>query len=109
MAIPESSALTVMCRRNMKLTAKFRTGIILLIVSQLLGWVALVFVCSLAFRTGKPITSFFGVGLYTVSWGGLGLGVMLAGTEGILYVRNFLKKRMSSLLQLKGPHQGNNP
>ncbi len=93
----------------MKPNVKFRTGIILLVVSQLLGWVALVFVCSLAFRTGKPIICFCGFGLYTVSWGGLGLGVMLAGTEGILYIRNFLKKRMSLLFQLKGPHQGNNP
>jgi hypothetical protein len=93
----------------MKPSVKFRTGIILLIVSQLLGWVALVLVCSLAFRTDKPIICFFGVGLYTVSWGGPGLGVMLAGTEGVFYVRNFLKKHISLFLQLKGPHQGNNP
>jgi hypothetical protein len=71
--------------------------------------VALVLVFSLAFRTDKPIICFCGFGLYTVSWGGLGIGVMLAGTEGVLYVRNFFKKQRYMFLQLKGPHQGNNP
>jgi hypothetical protein len=89
---------------------KLRAGIILLIVSQLLGWGALVFVYSLAFKGGKPAICLFGIGLYAVSWGGFGLGVMLAGTEGILYVRNFLKKRViSSPLRCKGPREGGAP
>jgi hypothetical protein len=70
----------------------------------------LAFVCSLAFKGSKHAIYLFGVGLYAVSWGGFGLGVMLAGTEGILYVRNFLKKRMiSSSLRFKGPQEGGTP
>jgi hypothetical protein len=90
---------------------KLRAGIILLIVSQLLGWGALAFVCSLAFKGGKPaICLFGGIGLYAVSWGGFGLGVMLAGTEAILYVCNFLKKRViASSLRFKGPLEGGTP
>jgi hypothetical protein len=67
-------------------------------------------VFSLAFKGGKPVICLFGVGLYAVSWGGFGLGVMLAGTEGILYVRNFLKKRViSSLPRSNGPQEGEIP
>jgi hypothetical protein len=89
---------------------KLRAGIILLIVSQLLGWGALVFVCSLSFKGGKPAFYLFRVGLYAISWGGFGLGAMLAGTKVILYVRNFLKKRLlSSLLRCNGPQEGSTP
>jgi hypothetical protein len=70
----------------------------------------LAFVCSLAFKGGKPTIFLFAIDLYAVSWGGFVLGVMLASTEGILYVRNLLKKRViSSLPRFNGPQEGEIP
>lgn len=81
----------------MKPSIKFKIGIILLIASQLLGWGGMAFFCSLALKTSKPFMCFFGVGLYVVSWGMLGLCVLLTGKEGIPYVRDLLKKLSTSL------------
>jgi hypothetical protein len=94
----------------MKPRSKLRTGIILCIVSQLLGWGGTAFFCSLALKTSKPILCCFGIGLYALSWGMLGLCVMLVGTEGIHYVRDLFKKLVISLpLRCPGPKKDSNP
>lgn len=67
-------------------------GVIVLVISQFLGWGGIVLLCSLVIKTSKPAMHFFGVGIYTVSWGLFGGGVILAGPKGIHIVRNILKK-----------------
>jgi hypothetical protein len=53
---------------------------------------------------------FFGVGVYTVSWGLFGGGVILAGPKGIHIVRNLLKKCSIFLpLRFKGTKKDDNP
>jgi hypothetical protein len=94
----------------MKPTIKFKTVIILLIVSQLLGWGGMAFFGSLALKTSKPVIYLFGAGLYAISWGMLALCLLLAGKEGILQVHDLLKKRLTSLsLRFNGHKKDGNP
>lgn len=73
-------------------TAKFRIGIILLLVNQPLGFLA-IFVCNaIALHQSNATFSFIGLGIYALSWGMLGLGLLLAGPEGIALSRRLLKK-----------------
>jgi hypothetical protein len=76
----------------MKSGTRLKMGIILVIASQLLGWGGIAFFCSLALKTRKPGMCLFGTILYAVSWGLLGLCIVLVGAEGIQYIRNLLKK-----------------
>jgi hypothetical protein len=85
-------------------------GVIVLVISQFLGWGGIALLCSLVFKTSKPATYFFGVGVYTVSWGLFGGGVILAGPEGIHIVRNLLKKYSIFLpLRFKGAKKDGTP
>ncbi|OGP53341.1 MAG: hypothetical protein A2Y65_05480 [Deltaproteobacteria bacterium RBG_13_52_11] len=89
---------------------KFKTGVILLIVSQLLGWGGMAFFGSLVLTTNKPVMYLFGVGLYAISWGMLGLCLLLADKEGIPPLCDLLKKLLISLpLRANGPKKDGNP
>ncbi len=57
----------------------------------------MLFFCSLALKTNKINFCYIGTGLYALSWGVLGLGLLLAGTEGTHYLRNFLKRHTFSV------------
>ena len=73
-------------------SAKFWIGIFLLVANQPLGFLA-IFVCNIiALRQQDAIFSFIGLGAYVLSWGLLGLGLLLAGPEGIVLSRSFLKR-----------------
>jgi hypothetical protein len=48
-------------------------------------------------KGGKTVLFLVGISFYTVSWGLLGLGVILASAEGIPSVRNLFKKLLISL------------
>ncbi|MEA2014167.1 MAG: hypothetical protein U9N38_02505 [Thermodesulfobacteriota bacterium] len=43
---------------------------------------------------------FFGIAIYALTWGMLGLGVFLAGPEGIRYSRLLLKKAWQYFVRL---------
>jgi hypothetical protein len=81
----------------MKQGVRFRTGIILLIISQLLGWGCLAFLGSVAIKSGKTVLFLGGTSLYAVSWGLLGLGVILARAQSIPSIHNLFKKLLISL------------
>ena len=73
-------------------TAKFRIGIFLLVANQPLGFLAILVCNAIALRQQDAIYSFIGLGAYVLSWGMLGLGLLLAGPEGIALSRSILKK-----------------
>lgn len=75
----------------MEFSFKFWIGIILLVTNQPFGWGAMLLCSALAVKTKKKFFYFLGIGAYALSWGMLGLGVLLAGPEGVKYSRNLLK------------------
>ncbi len=84
----------------MQFSLKFWIGIILLITNQPLGWGAMLIWNAIAIDKSNALFSFLGIGAYALSWGMLGLGLLLAGPEGIKYSRSLLKKLWSFFAHL---------
>ena len=55
---------------------------------------------SLAIKKYNALFFFLGIGAYALSWGILGLGLLMAGPEGIKYSRSLLKKLWSFFAHL---------
>jgi len=71
---------------------RFYIGIVLLTTNQPLGWAALLICNTIAIDKQSIFFTYLGFALYALTWGMMGLGVVLAGPEGIGYSR-FLWKR----------------
>ena len=67
--------------------AAFRIGLVLLVANVPLGYGGIAAGVALAAATKNRIWLTVGFGLYALSWGMLGLGILLAGREGIEYLR----------------------
>jgi len=78
--------------RPQKFSLRFWIGIILLTTNQPLGWVALLVCSALAIDEHSEFIFFFGIALYALTWGMLGLGALLAGPEGLRYSHLLLTK-----------------
>ncbi len=76
----------------MRVSIRFLLGVTLLAINQPFGWGAVVVCTLLAVKTQRTVFYLIGVGAYALSWGFLGLGVVLAGPEGIPYLRDVLGK-----------------
>jgi hypothetical protein len=84
----------------MEFSLKFRIGIILLVTNQPFGWGAMLICNAIAIHRHNTLFFFLGIGAYALSWGMLGLGLLLAGPEGIKYSRSLLKKLWSFFARL---------
>ena len=84
----------------MEFSLKFWIGIILLITNQPLGWGGMLICNALTIKNHNALFSFLGIGVYALSWGMLGLGLLMAGPEGIKYSRSLLKKLRSFFAHL---------
>ncbi len=84
----------------MEFSLKFWIGIILLITNQPLGWGAMLIFNAIAIHKQNELFFFLGIGAFALSWGMLGLGLLLAGPEGIKYFRILLKKLWSFFAHL---------
>ena len=76
----------------MEFSLKFRIGIILIILSQPFGVVALLIFNAIALHLHSAFCSYVGIASYALSWAMLGLGLLLAGKEGITYSRDLLRR-----------------
>ena len=76
----------------MKQSLKFRIGITLLLINYPVGWGGVSLCSTLAILNDNAKLHFVGIGIYTLSWLMLGLGLLLAGPEGIQYSRILLKR-----------------
>ena len=76
----------------MKFSFGFWIGIILLITNQPLGWGAMLVCDTIAINKHNESFFYLGIALYALSWGMLGLGMLLAGPEGVRHSRPLLKK-----------------
>ena len=81
----------------MKFSLKFWIGIVLLTTNQPLGWGAMLACDAIAIDKHNEFFFYLGIALYSLSWGLLGLGVLLAGPEGVRYSRLLLKKSRERL------------
>lgn len=84
----------------MEFSLKFRIGIILIIVSQPFGVVTLLTFNAIALHHHNAFFSYLGIAGYALSWAMLGLGLLLAGKEGITYSRSLVKKFWGFFLRL---------
>ncbi len=78
--------------RSIKFSLKFYIGIILLTTNQPLGWGAMLICNTIAIDKQNIFFTYLGFGFYALSWGMLGLGLLLAGPEGVRYSRLLLKR-----------------
>ena len=78
--------------KAIKFSLKFYIGIILLTTNQPIGWAAMLACNAIAINKHNIFFTYLGFAFYALSWGMLGLGVLLAGPEGIRYSRLLLKR-----------------
>ena len=71
---------------------RFFTGILLLTVNQPLGWAALLICNAVALARESPFFTCLGFALYALTWVMMGLGLLLAGPEGLRYSRLLLTR-----------------
>jgi len=76
----------------MRFSLRFCIGIVLLIINPAFGWGAIVIFNSLAIIESNEAFYFWGICGYIISWGMLGLGMILAGPQGLQYSRILLKR-----------------
>ncbi len=70
----------------------FFFGIIIMITSSAYGWIGLFWLNARALLTGKYIYTFMSLAVYAVSWITFGLGFLMAGREGVRYMKDLYKK-----------------
>ena len=72
----------------------------MLITNQPVGWVAMVIGNTMSLNKQDALFSYLGIGTYVLSWGMLGLGLLMAGPEGIKYSRSLVRKLRNFCAQL---------
>lgn len=78
--------------RSTNFSLRFYTGIILLMTNQPIGWGAMAVCNIIAIERRDIFFTYLGFALYALTWGMLGVGVLLAGPEGVRYSRLLLKR-----------------
>lgn len=77
---------------TIRFSLRFYIGIILLTINQPLGWGAMLICNAIALNRQDLFFTYLGLVIYALTWGMMGLGVLLAGPEGIRYSRLLLKR-----------------
>ena len=91
---------------TLKFPIRFWIGIILLTTNQPIGWAAMVACNAIAISKQNIFFTYLGFAFYALTWGMLGLGVLLAGPEGIRYSRLLLKRAWMYFVHLFRKRQG---
>ena len=73
---------------NMPDRRYFRLGVILLIISLIIGYGGLGTFITLYLWTDHPFWDWAGSGIYTFSWDLFGLGFILSGKGGVEIIKN---------------------
>ena len=80
----------------MKPSRWFCIGIVLLTTNQPLGWGAMLICDALALKHHDTNYFYLGFLIYGLSWIMLGIGVLMAGPEGVKYSRILLRRLLKS-------------
>ena len=67
--------------------SKFRLGIIFLVLSYVFGWPFLLLIETIALYYQSSTLGIIGAIIYIVSWGLLGIAVLLAGPDVVVFVK----------------------
>ena len=91
---------------TVRFSLRFYIGILLLTTNQPLGWGAMLVCNAIALDRQDLFFTYLGFVFYALTWGMMGLGVLLAGPEGIRYSRLLLKRvwRYCARLFQRGKH-----
>ena len=72
---------------------RFKIGVFFLVVNVPFGYGGGALATAIGVKMGKPaLGAGFGIGIYILSWIMLGLGVWMAGPEGVQLVKDLRKK-----------------
>ena len=78
---------------ELKWTPRFKIGVVLLVSNIPMGLIGFALTGIMAATTGnKAFWAMIGVIIYGLSWAMLGLGVLLAGPQGVGYVKALRRK-----------------
>jgi len=72
-------------------TLRFIVGMALLLTNSLVGWAGIIYSAYQAKKTGKKYYIGIGTGIYLLSWGMLGLGMYLAGPDGLTLTKKIFR------------------
>ena len=76
-----------------KRSLRFKIGVFFLVVNVPLGYEGGVLLAVIGVAMGKPVFGLdLGVGIYILSWIMLGLGIWMAGPEGVQLLKDLRKK-----------------
>lgn len=72
---------------------KFKIGVFFLLVNVPFGYGGGALAAAIAAKSGHPkLGAALGIGIYLLSWGMLGLGIVMAGPEGVALVKQLKQK-----------------
>jgi hypothetical protein len=78
---------------KLKRSLRFKIGVFLLVVNVPFGYGGGALVAAIGVKMGQPaLGAGMGVGIYIISWMMLGLGILMAGPEGVQLVKDLRKK-----------------
>ncbi|MHB8137404.1 MAG: hypothetical protein ACYDGO_03340 [Smithellaceae bacterium] len=76
-----------------KRSLRFKIGVFLLVVNTPIGYGGGALAAVIGLKTRHPtLGAALGVGIYFLSWNMLGLGIWMAGPEGVKLVKDLRKK-----------------
>jgi hypothetical protein len=76
-----------------KWSLRFKIGVLLLVINVPVGYGGGALMAALGVKVGKPaLGAGLGIVIYAISWIMLGLGIWMAGPEGVQLVDDFRKK-----------------
>lgn len=87
-----------------KRSLRFKIGVFFLIVNIPFGYGGGALATVIGVKAGQPaLGAIVGVSIYILSWGMLGLGIWMAGPEGVQLVKNLRKKWFGGKKEPPGP------
>lgn len=82
-----------------KRNKRFWIGIILLVTNQPIGWGGMIISNTLALKYHNIFYTYIGFSIYALSWGMLGIGALLAGPQGKIWIKDAYYKIRQKILK----------
>jgi hypothetical protein len=87
-----------------KRSLRFKVGLFFLIINVPIGYGGGALVAAIGVKMGQPaLGAGLGVGIYIISWIMLGMGILMAGPEGVQLAKDLRKKWFSVKKKPAGP------
>lgn len=79
-------------KEQVKRNKRFFIGVKIIVVSFILGWPVLFLTAALTVVFGRFWAVLGGI-VYAISWIMLGIGILLAGVEGVKFAKEWVRKK----------------